>query len=331
MPSRLDIGKATGNILDLNNYDILNEFILVLESTGASRDTVKAYRSAIVDFLEFIGNKHLREVTLKDVIAWRNSRLRDGFRKSRSSESNSWKTTLHYYCIFLNRFFEWIGLNLRIPRLPKPSRRINVLSNDEIAKLMSSVRDPLDTLLLKLMLDTGLRAREVLNIKVDDVDFNDKLIRVVNSKYGKERYVVVTSDTLDTIRMWVKMNNLKPNDRLINLTYTGLYKRLKTLARRAGIPDWKIKPHVFRHTFATNVLRKGLSLPSLQRMLGHSDIKTTQIYLHLTISDVKKEYERIVENSINKCIKCGREIPLNANYCPYCGSKITGEELVFTT
>ncbi|MEM1676053.1 MAG: site-specific integrase [Desulfurococcaceae archaeon] len=331
MPNKLDLGKAPDNIFELSNEEILNEFILVLESAGASRDTVKAYRSAILDFLKYIGNRDLRNISLRDVIAWRNTRIKEGFDRSRSKESNSWKTTIHYYTMFLNRFFEWLGLNIKIPRVSKPARRIDILSEDEINKLMNSVRDPVDNIILRLLLDTGIRARELLSIRVEDIDFKEKLIRIVNSKYGRERYVVVKNETLDLIISWIKINNLKQSDRLINLSYSGLYKRLKKLAERAGLPCWKVRPHVFRHTFATSVLKKGFSLSSLQKILGHSDIKTTQVYLHLTINDVKKEYERILENNLNKCLNCGRELVLNAIYCPYCGVKLERSELISTT
>ncbi|MET1159754.1 MAG: site-specific tyrosine recombinase/integron integrase [Thermoprotei archaeon] len=328
MPTRIDLGKAPEGILELSNREILEEFLVTLESAGASRDTIKAYKSAIMDFLDFIGDKPLREVSLRDVIAWRSTRLRNGFKKEKNKDENSRKATLHYYSMFINRFFEWLGLKIRIPKVRKPPRRIHVLSPDEIDRLLNAARDPLDTLIVKLLIYTGLRSKELLGIKVMDIDFTNKTIRIVESKYGRERYVVVTSDVLELIKAWIKLNNLKPSDKLIPLTYTGLYKRIKSLGKRAGIPLWKIRPHVLRHTFATNALRKGLSLPSLQRILGHSDIKTTQVYLHLSIEDVKREYERVMENSI--CPNCKREVPIGANYCPFCGYNLEKRELLTT-
>ena len=330
MPAKIDIGKAPEEILELSNQEILREFILLLESTGASKDTVKAYQSAISDFLDFIGDKPLKEVTLRDILAWRNERLKSGFPRKKTLDKTRWQATLHYYTLFLKRFFEWLGLQLRVPSVKKPSSRITVLTDEEVGKLFQAARNPLDKLILRLLLDTGLRSKEVLNIKVGDIDFDGRTIRVVEGKYGKERYVTASNETFKLIEAWVKLNNLVRDDRLVDLTYGGLYKKLKRLAAKAGIPPEKIRPHVLRHTFATRALRLGISLPSLQRLLGHTDIRTTQVYLHLTIDDIKKEYREKFETKVSRgveetllCNNCGRNIPSDALFCPYCGRQVS--------
>ncbi len=329
MPTRIDIGEAPEGILELENNEILEEFLLALEAAGASPETIKAYRSAITDFLDYLGDKPLKQVTIRDVIRWRNQKLRKGFKKPRQNEKRGWQVTLHYYTLFLRRFLEWLGLNIRIPGVKKPPRKIEALSDDEIERMYSAARDPLDKLVLDLLLDTGLRSKELLGLRVKDIDLENLVITVKETKYGRERKVVITPKTAETIRAWINLNRLKPEDKLINLTYPGLYKRIRKLGERAGIPREKARPHVLRHTFATRALRRGLSLPSLQRLLGHTDIKTTQVYMHLTIEDVRREYLSILAG--NKCPKCGREIPVGAKYCPYCGTEISAEERALAT
>ncbi|MEB3759152.1 MAG: tyrosine-type recombinase/integrase, partial [Desulfurococcales archaeon] len=108
--------------------------------------------------------------------------------------------------------------------------------------------------------------------------------------YGKERVVFLGDDALRVLKEYVELKRLGPEDRVVNISYQALYKRLKRLARDAGLPVEKVRPHILRHTFATEALRRGMSLPALQRILGHSDIKITQVYLHLVKEDVKKEY-----------------------------------------
>ncbi len=328
LPNKLDLGKASKEILELSNYEILEEFIFLLESLGASPETIKAYRSAVKDFIDFIGDKHLKEVSLKDILVWRNTRLKKGFKRQRSMDKDSRLTTLHYYTLFLKRFFNWLGIDLRIPRVKKPPRKIDVLSEEDVVKLYNASRDPLDKIILKLLLDTGLRSRELLGLRVMDIDFNKKTIRVRETKYGRERYVIITADTAELLKAWIRLKGLRENDKIIPLTYNGLYKRLKTLARRAGLSLSKVRPHVLRHTFATNALKKGMNIYSLQRLLGHRDIKTTQLYLHLTVDDIRREYEKIMEKNTTYCINCGREIPVNSIYCPYCGYKLKRESSI---
>ncbi len=318
MPAKIDLGEAPEDILELDNWEIMEEFLALLEASGASSETVKAYRSAITDFLEYLGDKPLRNVRLKDIIGWRNARLKNGFRKKRSRDKKSWMVTLHYYNLFIRRFLKWLGIRILVPNVKKPPRRINVLSSDEIEKLYKAVKDPLDKIILDLLLDTGLRSRELVNLKVRDIDLNEGVIIVKEAKYGKERRVIMTRKTLEELKAWINLRNLSEDDKVIPLTYSGLYKRLKRLAKRAGIDPGKMHPHILRHTFATMAIRKGMNIFSLQRLLGHSDIKTTQVYMHLTIDDIKKEY-RIVMDDTSICPNCGRQVPLDAVFCPYCG------------
>ncbi len=321
IPRGLDIGRAPPEILELDNYSIMEEFLLALASAGASDDTIKAYYSAIKDFLEFIGDRRLREVSLSDVNRWRLERLRKGFPRSRSRDRRSWMTTLHYYTLFIRRFLEWLGIELRIPLTRRPVRRVEALSEEEVSRLLASCRDLLDSVIIRLLLDTGMRSRELLGVRVGDIDFQRGEIVVREAKYGRERRVLVTRETLGVLREWVRLRGLGPGDRVIPLTYSGLYKRIKKIASRAGIDPSRLRPHVLRHTFATRALRRGMSLFALQRLLGHSDIKTTQVYTHLTLEDIRGEYEKALGGGVNPryCPRCGRPVVPGARYCPYCG------------
>lgn len=324
MPRSLDVGRAPRDILYLDNKSIVEEFLAALIAAGASSDTVKAYRSALMDFIEFIGDKPLREITLSDVNRWRITRLEKGFKRSKSSDKRSWLTTLHYYTLFLRRFFEWLGLGVKVPVTRKPVRRVEALRDEEVERLLRACSDPLDNVIVRLLIDTGLRSRELIGLRVEDIDFDNREIIVREAKYGRERRVLVTRETLDVLRSWVKLKRLKPGDRVIPLTYSGLYKRIKRLAKRAGISVSKLRPHVLRHTFATRALRRGVSLPALQRLLGHKDIKTTQVYTHLTLEDIRREYSKLEGgfpgNTVFKyCPRCGREWVPGARFCPLCG------------
>ncbi len=335
MPKNIDVGKAPKEILELDNWSILNEFLTTLAASGASQQTVKAYYSALKDFLEFIGEKRLADITLADINKWRLTRLVKGFKKSKKKDKNSRLTTLHYYSLYIRKFIKWLGLNIEVPITKKPPRKLYALKNSELEKLFNAATDYLDTLILRILIDTGIRSKELLGIRVGDIDFENKEIVVRETKYGRERRVFVTRETIELLKTWIKIKKLKVDDKIIPLTYTGLYKRLKRLAKKAGVSLEKVRPHILRHTFATNALKKGMNLFTLQRILGHTDIRTTETYTHLTTEDIKREYERTIEKTMNTnnirnnvlkeikyCPSCGAPWIPGAKYCPYCGFSI---------
>ncbi len=302
---RFELDPPPPDILERSNEEIMELFLDALRAAGASEKTVKAYRAAISDFLEFLGGKPLREVRQEDVLRWRAERLSRGFPRSRRGrrgarpvyeERRLRQSTLHYYTLFLRGFFEWLGLPVKVPVVPKPrGSRVDALREEEVLRLLSAARDTLDLLILALLLETGLRAQEAVSLRLRDVDLERREIRVRNAKYGEERIVFFGDLTAAALAKWLEENpGLGPDDPLLGISYSGLYKRLKSLARRAGLDPSRVRPHMLRHTFATEALRRGMSLPAVQRLLGHKDIKTTQIYLHLLREDVRAEYERSI-------------------------------------
>jgi len=330
---KLDVGEAPEEILELSNEEILREFIDTLRAAGATSETIKSYTAAIKDFLSYIGDKPLREVTLRDVVNWRNDRLTNGFPGAKTHDKTKWQVTMHYYTIMLRRFFKWLGLKVKIPGVKKPPAKIEALSDEEVAALFSVAKKPRDKLILQLLLTTGLRSRELLELRVGDIDFNKGVIKIRGAKYGKERLVTAPREVFELLEAWIKLNNLGSRDKVFNISYQALYKMLKKLAVKAGVDPVKVRPHILRHTFATMALRRGLSLPSLQRLLGHSDIRTTQVYLHITIEDVKREYEEKIGSviSVKKCSVCGRYTSLDALYCPYCGAQFKVDSVEAST
>jgi len=291
---RIDVGRADPSVLDEDPRLVLEEFLASLEAGGADPKTVKAYRAAIADFLSFVGWKRLREITRDDVVRWRLERLKKGFPRERGGDRRSRQLTLYYYTLFLKRFFEWAGLELRIPRVKKPRpREVQTLKKSEVERLIEASRDVYDLLIVALLIETGLRAKEALSLTFGDIDLEAREIRVRHAKFGEERTVFIGPLTYRVLKSVVEERRPDPDERVLPFSYTGLYKRLKTLAKRAGVDPRKVRPHVLRHTFATEALKRGLNLAALQRILGHRDIKTTQIYLHMLKEDVKKQYLKV--------------------------------------
>lgn len=287
---------------DISSWELsaaIDYFLDLLYASGASERTVKAYRAALTDFASFVGPwRKISEITSSDVTRWLRARLRGGLRRPRTrrgdaiDERRRRQQTLHYYTLFLRGFMKWLGLKVEVPVIKKPPKpKIEALSHEEVGRLLSAARDVLDILIVALLFETGLRAREAVELRLGDIDPHTMSIRVRAAKYGEERIVFYGPLTAAALQEWLQQNpQLAPQDKLLGISYSALYKRLKSLAKRAGIDPTKVRPHVLRHTFATEALRRGMSLPAVQRLLGHHDIKVTEIYLHLAIDDLRRQY-----------------------------------------
>ncbi|HWQ17502.1 MAG TPA: site-specific tyrosine recombinase/integron integrase [Sulfolobales archaeon] len=290
--TRFDIARASEEMLNLTLEEVLEEFLVQLRAAGASEKTIRSYRAAVKDLVKVVGNKKASELTERDIQVWRLTRLKNGFERKKGDIRAS-QNTLYYYSLFIRSFVKWLGRNISVGSFKRGSRKlIDTLKPQEIYRLIDACRDLLDLVIVSLLIETGLRASELLSIRWGDVDLEAREIYVKNAKYGEERVVFIGDLSKKALETW-KSHMGSNDDRVIPITYTALYKRLKRLAQRAGIDPRRVRPHILRHTFATEALKKGLPLPALQRIMGHRDIKTTQVYLHIVKDDIKNMYMRI--------------------------------------
>jgi len=153
---------------------------------------------------------------------------------------------------------------------------------------------------LKLMLDTGLRLHEIINIKLRNIDFDTSSIHIKVTKTDVDRYVCFTESTKELLLKFIvtqKINeylfyDFKTGNKLTTSSVESLVYRLKI---KLNIEE-SITPHKWRHTFATNFLKRGGDLETLRILLGHSNLKTTQKYLHLSRNDIVENYNSIMNN-----------------------------------
>jgi integrase/recombinase XerD len=190
-------------------------------------------------------------------------------------------------------------------RPPAKSRKLpQVLSYAEVKRLLESASgaDPIqlrDRALLELMYGCGLRASEAVGLEVTDIDLRRGFVRP-QGKGSKERMVPVGREAASAVARYLrsgraKLVGTKPEGKLfVNfrggpLTRQGLYKIIQRHAKAAGL-EGKMSPHTLRHTFATHLLSGGCDLRSVQEMLGHADVSTTQLYTHLSGERIKEVY-----------------------------------------
>ncbi|HEX2371528.1 MAG TPA: tyrosine-type recombinase/integrase, partial [Solirubrobacterales bacterium] len=181
-----------------------------------------------------------------------------------------------------------------------------VLSYSEVKKLLEAPRgsEPAalrDRALLEVMYASGLRASEVVGLDVTDIDMRRGFVRA-HGKGSKERIVPLGRQAAASVLRYLQSGRpelvgtrpeakLFVNQRGTGLTRQGLYKIIQRHARATGL-DGKMSPHTLRHTFATHLLSGGCDLRSVQEMLGHADVSTTQLYTHLSNDEIKEVYFR---------------------------------------
>ena len=191
-------------------------------------------------------------------------------------------------------------------RVKEPKRSIVPLSIDEVARFWSSFRTTRDLAIVGLMLLQGLRSAEVLALNPDDMLLSEGQLRV-RGKGGKLRFLPLAPETVQLLEHYMRLERPNPSSAALfvslkgpargqRMTPAGLRSLFRYHRQTTGIK--LANPHRFRHTFASDMLRAGISLPALMRLMGHSDIQTTLLYVQVTPQDVYLEYARAVAQHI---------------------------------
>jgi integrase/recombinase XerD len=289
------------------------DFLAYLEfERGLSRNTLDAYRTDLLQFGRFLDGREVSALEAKtsdvaDFLEW----LAKGDANGRPPASPA---TIHRKSACLRSFYRHLrrdGLLDTDPTAtlstPRRSRKLpQVLTRGEIEKLLSQPcgTEPAalrDRALLELMYACGLRASEAIGLELMDVDVQEGVLRA-RGKGSKERIVPIGQAAVKALRIYLERGrpalvkgapeaHLFVNFRGGQLTRQGLYKIVRRHAARAGLAD-RMSPHTLRHTFATHLLVGGCDLRSVQEMLGHADVSTTQLYTHLSSERLKDVYFR---------------------------------------
>jgi integrase/recombinase XerD len=290
--------------------DLTLDFLAYLElERGLSRNTLEAYSSDLHQYGEFLGRRGLDplEVGPSDLAAFV-SELAEG----RGERSGVAPATLQRKIACLRSFYRHLRRDQILDRDPTAELRAprsrarlpRVLSRDEVAQLLDQPRGSSpaalrDRALLETMYACGLRASEAIALRLSELDLETGLLRA-RGKGSKERIVPIGTEAIASLRAYLengrpRLVGLREETRVfVNLrggalSRQGLYKIVQGHARTAGL-ERRMSPHTLRHTFATHLLAGGCDLRSLQEMLGHADIGTTQIYTHLSAERLRDVY-----------------------------------------
>ena len=288
------------------NVDEYLNFLAV--EKGVSLNTLEAYSrdlNRFIDFVEKRGIQKIGKITSDDIVALL------GYLKSGGLVSNSVNRTLaairgFYKYLLIEKIIDEnpvsnIDLAKVWMRLPDTlsKEEVNILLEKPDLKTLLGVRD---AAMLELMYATGIRVSELVSLTMNNVNWQMGYL-IVLGKGSKERIVPIGRTAFECLNTYLEKARPKllredtTNIIFLNrsgkgLTRQGFWKIVRKYAMKAGLMK-KVHPHTFRHSFATHLLEGGADLRSVQVMLGHSDISTTQIYTHITrerLKDIHKKY-----------------------------------------
>lgn len=278
------------------------------ESTKDFLEYLKYERRVSVNTVDSYGENLLllKNYTNKDLISLKKEDIKDFLDNVEATA----RTKAHYLTVF-NSFYKYLVFMDKIKsnpcdgiKAPKLEKKLpTYLTNEEIAKLFNiRLTKPVDyrnKAILEVMYATGARISEVINLELNQIDFEECIIRVVG-KGKKERIIPLDDVAIEALDNYI--NNYRPfliknetrnyvflNKNGEKISRQMIFKILKNLANKVGITK-EISPHTLRHSFASNLLNNGADLRVIQKLLGHENLETTEIYSHLQNKKIKDDY-----------------------------------------
>ncbi|EYE87448.1 tyrosine recombinase XerD [Fervidicella metallireducens AeB] len=284
---------------------VIGDFIGNLTSNkNLSKNTIESYTRDIKQFLTYLSENNLdfKNVKRTNIIAYILYLQKQG--KATSSISRSLASVRSFYHVLIrNRIIvNDPTLNLETPKIEKKTPQI--LSIEEVEKILAlpksiDAKGARDKAMLEVLYATGIRVTELVSLNVEDVNLE---LGYIKCNGNKERIIPIGRIALESLNVYLKefrkkfLKNRDERALFLNfhgerITRQGFWKIVKNYAALAGI-EKEITPHTLRHSFAAHLIENGADLKSVQQMLGHSDLSTTQIYAEMVknrISDVYKK------------------------------------------
>jgi len=269
-------------------------------------NTIESYLRDLKKFINFLKNNHINnycELSREQVLGFLQSLYET---QSESSVSRILSTLRNFYKFLLIEGVCQKNLWSQIRNPLKPRKIPDVLKIEEVEKFLESIPfsksfEARDRAMFEILYSCGLRVSEIINLKIQNIDLEEEILRFTG-KGNKERIVPLGRKAINFLDKYLKEGrsiilrkiNCRTDYVFINrsgrkLTRQGFWKILKKYARKVGI-NKNLYPHIFRHSFATHMIQRGADLRTVQELLGHSSISTTEIYTNLDKEHIKKIY-----------------------------------------
>lgn len=272
--------------------DELQGFLALLAAQRSPR-TVDAYRRDLETLSAYVA-KPLADVTVEELERYTAQLRADGLSPATIARRTAAARSFYRHLQLLGTRKDNPAAAVPLPRRPKPLPK--TLSPGEAERLIDATRgtqprDLRNHALVELLYGAGLRVSECLSLDKNGVDLDDRLVRVIG-KGDKERVVPIGRHAATAIQRYLArgrpyLDRRHRPELFLNaqggpLTRAGAFRILRALAEKAGLEPTRVHPHLLRHSFATHLLEGGADLRSVQEMLGHADLSTTELYTHVT-------------------------------------------------
>ncbi|MGB6606356.1 MAG: site-specific tyrosine recombinase XerD [Atribacterota bacterium] len=274
---------------------------------GLAQNTIISYRYDLIKYISFLKKKKISSFNQTNKVLVKNYfvYLRGKDLKINSISRNLVAVKMLYRFLLMEglikeditNFIEFPRVSKKLPHVLS-LREINLLLDKANFKGNLGLRDQA---ILELLYATGMRVSELIHLKINDINMENRMLKCLG-KGSKERIIPFGDKAYQSLNLY--LDRLRPklvknpdenvlflNSRGKRLSRQGVFYLVKVYARKAGI-EKKVTPHTLRHTLATHLIENGADLRSVQEMLGHSDIATTQIYTHVSRKWVSEEYYR---------------------------------------
>lgn len=279
----------------------INSFLNYLKvEKNYSDNTIEGYHKDLLDYKEYLNKKNIKDTDYKFIRNYLSYMFLKKYEKKTISRHISTLRSFYKYLVNENIISKNPMLLISNPKLDK--KLPNFLYYDELEILLNipdkeTLLGLRDALILEMLYSTGIRVSELINIKLKDINFSDKKILILG-KGSKERYVLYGNTLKQILDLYLKNSRPKLNKNseylILNkngnkITDRGVRLIISNILKKGEL-DYHVSPHTLRHTFATHMLDNGADLKSVQELLGHSNLSTTQVYTHITNERLRSVY-----------------------------------------
>ncbi|MFH0863851.1 MAG: site-specific tyrosine recombinase/integron integrase [Candidatus Gottesmanbacteria bacterium] len=281
----------------LTNY--VSDYLGNITTRGMRQGTAVSYRLYLKRFTDFMGNIPIENLTLPRIMEYQNHINGNGYAES----------TKAYHSIVLRAFFQYLNkigyskiqaVAIEFPKYRK--KEAEYLTQEEVKRILevanprknSSIRD---RAILECLVSTGVRVAELTHLKLKDINLSTREVKIINGKEGKDRVTFLTNSAVHYLREYLERRKNEHSEYLFHsgisgssITPRSVERLVEKYGQLAGLTK-HVNPHMFRHSLGTSLLARGADLRSVQDILGHASVATTQIYTHTTNNSLKKAFD----------------------------------------